>query len=81
MYAKLKMIGAFILGIGVFILSIFSYRAGKKSEQLDQSEANLEQAQINAEASAEGEKQFNEDVKSATDNAGKYVPLSERMHD
>ena len=81
MYAKFKMIAGYILAIGVFILTIFSYRAGKKSEQLNQREADLEQAEVNAEAAAEGEKQFNEDVKDATDNAGKFVPLSERMRD
>ena len=65
MYAKLKMIGAFILGIGVFILSIFSYRAGKKSGQLDQAEAdNLAQREITKEVT-EGNEKFQEKVDEA----------------
>ena len=73
---KLKAFGGLIKVVLVFIVTLGIYRAGKKSEQLDQAEANNEAQRELTKASAEGNEQYQEKVNEARNtnaHAGRFT--------
>lgn len=62
---RLEAFGNIILGILLFIITLGVYRAGKKSEQLDQAEADKKAQSEVTKATAEGNEQYQEKVNEA----------------
>ena len=71
MWLKFKAVGAFILAILTFLGMFFSFRAGKKSERLDQEEANNKAQREVTKAVAEGNEQYQEKVDEARNTNAK----------
>ena len=76
MFAKIKMIGGVILGICVFILTLGAYRAGKRSERLDQAEVDNEAQREVTKTVVKGNEQYQEKVDEARNtnaHAGRFT--------
>ena len=77
MFAKLKMIGGVVLGILFFIFTAGIYRAGKRSERLDQEETNNEAQRIVTKEVADGNEQYQEKVDEARNTTARRGRFTE----